>query len=139
MKKSFYFVKNHLNQLEANDIEAEEFLSTIKTDEILRGTFTKPRNVKHHRKFWAMIGLVYQNQDKYEVKEVFITEIKLQCGLFEEHITLGGKMVFVPKSISFDEMDQFEFEKFYDKAVNVCLKHFVPGDNQELIDRISRF
>lgn len=86
-----------------------------------------------------MAGLVFNNQDKYDTIESMVTEIKLRVGHYEEHMTVKGTLIYVPKSISFDEMDQLEFDEFYSKAVNCCLKYFVPGDNQELIDRISRF
>jgi hypothetical protein len=82
---------------------------------------------------------VFDNQDKYDTKKHLITEIKLRAGHYEDHLTLRGVIIYVPKSLSFDECDQVEFDEFYDKAVNVCLKYFVSMDKQELIDRVSRF
>ncbi len=130
---------NHSNQLEAIDMEGETELTKIKQGETLRAVLTKPRNSKHHRKFFAMLNLVFQNQDRYDEIEDLRTEVKLRCGLYSEHVTLKGTLVYIPSSMSFDEMDQLEFDELYQKAINCCLKYFIKPDNEELINQIVRF
>ncbi len=130
---------NHSNQLEAIDMEGETELTKIKQGETLRAVLTKPRNSKHHRKFFAMLTLVFENQDRYDVLEDLLTEVKLRVGHYSEHLTVKGVVIYIPKSISFDEMDQLEFDGIYQKAINCCLKYFIKPDNEELINQIVRF
>jgi hypothetical protein len=137
--KIIYVIKNRLNQLEAHDLESEKILESLKESTVYKITPKKDRNYKHHCKFRAMANKVFDNQDTYETEEDLITEIKLRCGWYKEHITVKGKMIYVPKSLSFEECDQVEFDEFYKKAVNCCLKYFIGADNQELIDEICRF
>jgi len=84
----------------------------------------KARNPGHHRKGFKLLHLAFENQEKYDTFEHFVTEIKLQCGWYEEHVTLGGKTIYQPKSLSFADMDQTEFEEFYNKALRVLTKYF---------------
>ena len=139
MPKYLYVSRNGINQLEAVDLETENVIGKLKEGETLKLTYKKVRNGTYHSKFFSMINLVFENQDKYDVMEDFLTEVKLRSGHYKTHVTLKGKMIYIPKSIAFDEMDQFDFEKFYEKAINVCLKHFVAIDNQTLIDAVCRY
>lgn len=108
-------------------------LQKLKVGEVVRVEYKRPRNVKFHRKFMALVNLVFDNQEKYNNREALLTELKLQVGHYEEHITLGGKVVYQPKSISFASMDEDEFTQFYSKVVDVVLRYFLTGmDEDEL-------
>jgi len=60
-------------------------------------------------------------------------------GLYAEHITTKGKIIYVPKSMSFAEMDENEFEELYSKFIDIALQHFVTMGRTELEDAILRF
>ncbi len=139
MKKSIYLTKNSFNQLEATDMDGENYINKLKDGETVKATITKPRNPKHHRKFFSMLNMVFENQDKYEILEDLLTEVKLRTGHYKEHITVKGTVIYIPKSVAFDEMDQLEFESIYNKAISCCLKYFIKPDNKELIDRLVMF
>ena len=87
------------------------------------------RNPKFHRKYFALLGLVFDSQDKYANKEHFLTEIKLKIGHYDEHVTLEGELILKPKSISFDKCEELDFQEIYSKTIDVCLKHFMPQSN----------
>jgi len=99
----------------------------------------KKRNPKFHRKAFALFGLVLENQDKYDTIDTLMTEIKLQLGHYEEHVTLGGKLIYKPKSIAFDQMDENDFNEFMQNAINVILKFFCIGMDREILERIAGF
>ena len=109
----------------------EEKLARIKQGDIIEATYIKPRNPKHHRKFMALMNIVLDNNEKYENMDDLLFEMKLQTGHVYQHISLGGKITYRPKSISFGSMDQIEFDLFYSKAVNVVLKFFLKGLPEE--------
>lgn len=100
------------------------------------------RNVGHHRKFFALLGMAYKNQDKYDSFEWMLTEIKYRLGHCDSCI-IDGKHLLQPKSISFASMDQVAFERFYSQTIDVILEHFLTGANEdairEQVDQIISF
>ena len=103
-----------------------ELCQRFKADAILDVEVKEARNPGHHRKFFSMVGFIFKNQDKYETVTDLLIEIKLRTGHYKEHVTARGKLVYIPKSISFAKMDQKEFEEFYDKAIDICIKYILP-------------
>jgi len=62
--------------------------------------------------------------------------IKMQTGHYEKKVTMGGKVTFEAKSISFSKMDEAQFQAFYDRAIDVVLKYFLVGVNKEDLEEI---
>jgi len=88
----------------------------------------KARNPDHHRKGFALITLIFDSQEKYSTMEDMLTELKLLCGWYVEHVRTSGELVYIPKSISFADMDQLEFETFYDRVLDLAIgPHFNLG------------
>lgn len=92
----------------------------------------EPRNYEFHKKFFALVNLCFENlpekfDSTYPTQKSLLNELKFQVGHCEEHRTLGGKITYIPKSINFASMDQWEFEKFYNNVLNVILKYFMVG------------
>lgn len=106
----------------------EEFLIEVK----------KARNIKFHKKAFALLKVVFENQERYATLEDMRVEFKLKAGLYDEHITTKGKMIYVPKSMSFESMDELEFNELYSKFIDIALKHF--AIDKEFLEReILRF
>lgn len=118
----------------ATEADLEE-VSGIHRGEVLKAKFTRPRNLKFHRKFFALLHIVFQNQFKYATMEHLLTEFKLQAGLYEEYIDHNGRLIFIPKSISFAKMDDLQFAQFYSKALDIVFQHFIVGGDPDEIDR----
>jgi hypothetical protein len=81
----------------------------------------KARNPDHHRKGFALINLIFDSQEKYLTMEDMLTELKLMVGWYREHVRSNGDLVYLPKSISFADMDQLEFETFYDRVLDLAI------------------
>ena len=86
----------------------------------------------------ALVRLVFENQERYNSIEDLLVEFKLKVGHYKEHITTDGKIVYVPKSISFSQMDEYEFNEFYNKALNVLGK-IIKVDSETLREQIEQF
>lgn len=112
--------------LKPSDERGEKALARMGQGELVVIDLRRNRNLLHHRKFWAILNAVLDNQNKYDNDTDLLTEIKIRVGHYREYITQQGELVYVPKSISFDECDQSEFDEFYTKAVNV-MEEMVPG------------
>lgn len=138
-----YFRKAPGGHLIPDDDDTVELMQGVKTGEILSVEYKRPRNYKFLKKFMALVQLVFENQDKYKTKEDLLVEIKLQVGHYEEHITLGGKVTYQPKSMSFSRMDELEFGVFYNKVLDVVLKHFLlemeKDEIEYMVDQVVGF
>ena len=119
--------KTASGKLEPADGQALQVLKGIKTDTIVKAKITKPRNVMFHRKFFALLDLAFQNQDKYDAFEPFRKEVVMRAGWYVEHHHLTGAISYEAKSISFAKMDQIEFEELYWACIDVICKYLMPG------------
>lgn len=120
------------------DDEGKEALDGIGQGELIKVKITKARNLKHHKKFFSMLNLVFDNQDKYPTLKHLLTAVKLEAGWYEdEAVDVNGKRSYLVKSISFAKMDQLEFDDFYMQAIAACcrlLPHLNANDiEQEVI------
>jgi hypothetical protein len=112
----YYFAKTLGGLAPADDL-AREAIGFYGTGEILRVKLHRDRNPRHHRLFFGLLRLVFENQEKYLSQEALRFAITVQAGYVDE-IRLGGDRVALkPKSISFGAMDQNEFKVFYDAAL----------------------
>lgn len=117
------------------DDEGKDVLDGIGQGELVKVKITKGRNLKHHKKFFSMLSLVLENQEKYPTKRHLLTAVKLEAGWYEDGpVEANGKISYLPKSISFAKMDQLEFDEFYTQAIAACcrlLPHLNADDIRE--------
>lgn len=116
-----------------------KIFNRVKIGEEILIDYKAKRNVQFHKKGFALLNLVFQNQDIYRNLEDLRVEFRLKSGYYTEHITTKGKLIYIPKSMSFAEMDENEFEELYSKFIDIALKHFVKMDKRDFEDAILRF
>lgn len=122
--------------LKASDPISQESIDAIAIGKQVSATLRLARNVKHHRKFFAMLGVIYENQTRYPTSSHLLAVIKILTGHYDV-FPVRGKETFFVKSINFAAMDQIEFESFYNHAVNIILQEIIPGlDKQDLENRV---
>lgn len=107
-----------LTGLKAADDTSVEALRRLKVGKVVRVEVTTPRNISHHRKFFALLNLVWASAGDWPSLEDLLIELKVRMGLYRE-ITIRdtGEIVKIPGSISFAKMDQLKFEEFYERAL----------------------
>ena len=110
----------------------------IKEGEWVQVEIKKPRNIYFHRKYFAMLNIVLDNQTKYANVNDLLTEIKLRLGHYQEYIDHQGRLIYVPRSISFAAMDDLEFQKFYSKTIRAILANVVKIDPEELERQVNQ-
>ena len=109
------------------------------------------RNLKHHRKFFALLRLALhlvpesKQEEAMKFEFSFKTEtdmlyyVKMKLGYYKPIMILkNGSTALIPTSISFDKMGQDEFEEFYSKAVD-CIIELVEADRSLLEKELSGF
>lgn len=114
-------------------------VAQMKSGDIVLLDYKPKRNYQFHKKGFALLNLIFENQDKFDTLEALRTEMKLKAGHYEIHVTLKGKPIYIPKSMSFADMDEEEFTEIYSKFIDIALKHFVSMDKQELENAILRY
>lgn len=104
----------------ANEVDQTAF-EKLRMNTEYKCDLRKARNPDHHRKGFALITLIFDSQEKYLTMEDLLIELKLMCGWYVEHVRSSGELVYIPKSISFADMDQLEFETFYDRVLDLAI------------------
>jgi hypothetical protein len=112
-------------------------LETMKPGTWLRMEWARPRHGKHHRKLFALLNLVAENSETYDTTEKALVAVKLVTGYADPVIDpRTGELTQVPQSISYDAMDQDEFDKFYQAAIDGVLRYILTDMDRATADRL---
>lgn len=131
-----FFQKTPENTLRPADDAGAEVLQGLKVGAYVYVAVTRPRNIQHHRLYWALCSHIAEaiGADRENVSDV----IKLRTG----HCTIvqtKTERVRLPRSISFAKMDQAEFRLFFERCVKVVCEEFLPHQRpSELIREIEQ-
>lgn len=117
------FMERTVHGLKAVDDNGVSVLRKIAVGEVIQCELNKPRNLAHHRKFWALLNVVWQSSGDWSSPYGLLIELKVRLGHVQQVlIRETGEIVHVPKSISFAQMDQTEFDSFYERALHELCK-----------------
>jgi len=112
------FMKRVVGGLKPVDDYGIELLRKVKVGEVVQCEVNRPRNLAHHRKFWALLTVVWEASGDWSSPYGLLIELKVRLGHVQEILLRDtGELVRVPKSISFAQMDQTEFDTFYERAL----------------------
>lgn len=134
MAVDIYCRKDLAGRLVPDDPESEEAVKRFKVGDPVKLVASKPRKYEYHKKFFALLNLVFENQDKYDSIEALRKELVMRAGWFEEHHHVTGKISYSAKSISFASMDQIEFERLFSRVIDVAIEYFIEGATHEELE-----
>lgn len=123
-------MKRILGSLVPTDRRSEELLKELPDHTCFRVEVRQPRNVDHHRKYWALIQAIFPHQSQYATTRHLHEALKLSVGHFDMIKSLKGVEVPVTRETNFSKMDQAEFAQFYDRVVDLILTRLLPGVGQ---------
>ena len=109
----------------------------IKVGDFVTCDIKKPRNYMFHKKFFALIELVFQNQDLTDDTDNLRAYLTVKAGFYETIKSDIGVM-YLPKSISFAKMDEIEFEELFTKFLNVS-SMLIGVENEDIMNELSEF
>jgi hypothetical protein len=109
------------------DETARETLARIQNGSYVTAEPKVPRNPKSHRLFFALMNLILHNQSYYKTLDQVIAVFKVACGHADLIVLKNGDHTWIPKSISYASMDDIEFSKFLDRAIDVVVEKILPG------------
>ena len=118
----------------------------LKVGDTVLCSIKRPRNYEFHKKFFALLRLtvtnlphLIQQQMQIFTEEDMLDCLKVDLGLYTT-VLHGGKQIIKTGSISFAKMDESEFERFFQRSVDVILRIYLRGtDRQALIEEIDNF
>jgi hypothetical protein len=110
----------------------------IPLNDILEYSVKVPRNLAFHKKYFALIKLVFENQERYTNIDHLRKAIQIEAGYYTERVSLQGEVIIEADSISFASMDNTKFDKLYNDCIDVIIKYF-KFDKKEIEDNILNF
>ncbi len=116
--------------------EQSEF-DKIKQGQEYEVKVSQPRNLKFHRKYFVLVSLLFDNQDKIKDKESFRKAFEMLSGNYTP-VSMGGYLIKTHKSISFASMDEVEFNEHYNRCLNLAVDTF-GHDKDELLKELMTF
>ena len=127
-------VNRHLDPLSEGDVENVE---RIKDGTDVKCVVTQPRNIRFHRKYWALVRLTFENlperltqQWNIRSEQDMHKRFKRDLGYFTSTINEYGEREVEYLSISFSAMENQDFAQFYEQCVNLVLYTYIPGMNK---------
>jgi hypothetical protein len=119
----------------------------LKIGSVVKCKVSNPRNYEHHKKFFALVRLTFDNlpsnlAESWEIhnEEDMLRRFKRDLGYFTSTYNERGEREIEYLSISFAAMEQHEFERFYNQCIDLVLSKYIKGlDKQDLITEIENF
>lgn len=140
-----YFLKRIKDFFIVDPLSFDQFDKKVKPGEIYSCEIKRKRNPKFHRKFFAMMKVGYDAWEPcvtYEGVplnkdfESFRKDVQIMAGYHLIQPTLGGEYKIVAMSISFDSMEQDEFEELYSMCAQVLLDNVLKNYTRNDLDRV---
>jgi len=101
-----------------------EIAKKLPVGEVFFFDVKKSRNIKFHRKFFALIKLVFDNQEIYNNTEDLRHDLTVAAGYYIEGVNIHGEVIKRAKSISFGSMSELEFSEYYDAVIKQVTLYF---------------
>lgn len=147
---------NQVTAFAAIDEQSNDSLVELPTDRDIKIVATVPRNLKFHRKFFALLSTILNYMDERTKLQhnIFSTtellqRLKLDLGLYTLYVMGPGSKipegtpVFIPDSISFGKMDEAKFNKMYKATIGIAIGKYTTNQTEEsmmrAVDAVLRF
>lgn len=134
----FTIVKQLNNTFKVAHDSDYEKMKRLKVGDFLECEIKKPRNYNFHKKFFALINLLYQNQELYNNIDHLRHDLTIAAGFYTTRKNFTGETIIEANSISFAQMNEFDFNNYYSKVLDEIVKHF-NFDKQSIIDEVEQY
>lgn len=139
-------MKLYLRKINNTFIIDEGDADSIKTGEIVLADIKRPRNIKFHRKYFALLKfafdtwepecLDYNGQKVGKSFDRFRDDITILAGYYTLSENIKGEPKAEAKSISFGKMYEDEFSCLYSATITAILKYVLTNYTREDIDNV---
>jgi hypothetical protein len=133
------FLKRTLTGLAADDDHAVEILKRWPLGERVKADIRKPRAHRSLRRWWVLCTLVSQNSEQFKSPEMAHAYLKIRTGHAVPIVNKAtGETFLIPDSISYDAIDELEFENIWTRAVQVIAEEILGTGREEIEMEIQR-
>lgn len=125
-----------------------EWYESAGNDEHYLGNLKKLRNPRFFRKWWAMVNFAFEHwepkgvETKYGTPEKnldrFRKDLTILAGYYDVTYKIDGTPVLTAQSISWGNMDEEEFHKFYRATFNAISKHIFSHYTPEQLREVEQ-
>jgi hypothetical protein len=123
------------NALVVTDEESATAVAHIKEGAEVYAELVRGKNMKQHRKFFALAAIVAESMDL--TTDSVRKDALIRLGYTDTRIDVDGRIRIEPKSMRvIDGMKQEEFDAFMDKAVNL-MAGWINADHKDLMRRFN--
>ncbi len=110
------------------DDEGRAIVASVADGKQVMGEFKPSRNPRFHRMFFALLKLLVDNTEKFETVDQALLAIKIACHEVDTQIDVAtGNLCYIPRSISFESMDEARFRRLFDRALYVITERWLIG------------
>lgn len=113
------------DKLHPADPEASEAVSKLKGPVLVTIRETRERSLRQHRLYRALLKIAADHAPRPSTPDHIAFALKCLLG-YCDWVYVKGKMHPVPRSTSFANMGQVEFQKFFSEALEVALAEYMP-------------
>ena len=130
-----------------SDLESER-MSRFKTGESYEVDIKLSRNPAFHRKAFAFLNFCFEHCDYSEIAEnvcpkaqfkMFRSDLTIFAGYYDTCGRLDGSVKAIAKSLSFENMEQEEFEQCYIALTNAAMKHVFHTTDENTFNQLISF
>lgn len=90
-------------------------------------TDPRARNLRQHNYLFALLATAAEMSPRPVTTDSLLFALKVLLG-HADWVYVGGQMHPNPKSIAFHNLEQAEFNKFFDEAIRIMLKDYMPAN-----------
>ena len=98
----------------------------------------RPRNYEFHKKYFALITMVFNNQEKYINIDHLRKDLTIASGFYTKRFDINDNEILEPDSISFGNMKQDVFDDLYSKTLDAIVTYF-HFEKQDIIDNVEQY
>lgn len=134
-----FLMQRTFNTLKAVDDQGRDALAKIPPGKVVVCEVKQARNPKQHNLYWGLVGQIYQNQTRYATQKQVSDMLKVAVGYCDEAENKFGKTVAIPKSMSFANMPNDEFQEFFRLVIEFVKTKIMPHlDEGALLEELGR-
>ena len=134
----FYAQILHSGKLVPENDSDYEVYKKLRKNVTLSFDVKQERNPQFHKKFFALLNMVFDNQEIFEDVEQMRRDLTIEAGFYNEYRSFRGEIKKEAKSISFAKMDQIEFDRFYDKFADAVIRVF-EWDSEAISENLESY
>ncbi len=102
--------------------------------------YIKSRSPGNHRRAFSFFSMVFDLQEYFKEKEPMRKWLTMKAGYYIEFVAPNGTTVFLPKSISFEKMEEIEFRELFSRIIDVVIREEIFNiDNDNKMNAILEF